>query len=344
MDEYFPKMKFTLVYNDTTIPIIVHRNKLINYLLNQAYTLFNIKGSFVLFYKNKDLTPYYEKEIGSYFKTLRHVHILIKDKHISHKISKSLPSINRYAEVLTQSKRALSKCSQCKVYKINFYCRDCGVFLCKNCRMNKETKHYSHRTVTLYPENLNKSAILYREVVNGDLYEALNAKNQMNNIKENDIDIEQLTDSLQNKLDILFQTLEKYQKSSIDIDKYSYSKDNITKEINDTVQVVKHLYHNEHNILTSFEIINQMESKISNYTSINSKLSQWDKINSTIEESLKKVERKIYSVLSTALNEQIENVDYKALEEYINYYYQNNNNINTIRKTQKKSSLYSIDK
>ena len=80
-----------------------------------------------------------------------------------------------------------------------------------------------------------------------------------------------------------------------------------------------------------------MESKISNYTSINRKLTQWDKTNSTIEESLKKVERKIYSVLSTALNEQIENVDYKLLEEYINYYYQNNNiSLNSIRKTQKK--------
>lgn len=336
MDEFFPKMKFTLVYNDITIPIIVNRNKLINYLLNQAYTLFNIKGSFTLFYKNKDLSPYYEKEIGSYFQTLRHVHILIKDKHNSRNC-KSLPSISRYAEVLTQSKRALSKCSQCKVYKINFYCRDCGVFLCKNCRMKKEAKHYSHRTVTLYPEDLNKSAILYREVVNGDLYEALNARNQMKTIKEDDVDIDQLTDSLQSKLDVLFQTLEAYQKSSIDIDKYSFSKDNITKEINDTIQVVKHLYCNEHNLLSSFETINQMESKISNYTSINRKLTQWDKTNSTIEESLKKVERKIYSVLSTALNEQIENVDYKLLEEYINYYYQNNNiSLNSIRKTQKK--------
>ena len=58
MEEYFPKMKFTLIYNDTGIQISAERNKIISHIKNQAYNLFNIKGKFTLFYKNRDLTPY----------------------------------------------------------------------------------------------------------------------------------------------------------------------------------------------------------------------------------------------------------------------------------------------
>ena len=347
MEEYFPKMKFTLIYNDTGIQISAERNKIISHIKNQAYNLFNIKGKFTLFYKNRDLTPYYEKEIGSFFKNLRHVHILIKDRTTTLQLSRSLPHIkinNQQAEYLTQSKRALAKCTNCKNVKINYFCRDCGVFLCKYCRMNKNGIHYSHRTVTLYPEDLNKSAILYKEVVNGDLYEALNSRTQMETIQKSDIDIGKLTSQLKSKLYNLFTEIKKYQSKTIDIADYDNNKEKYIKEIDDAIADINEKSDTkEESLIAAFDKLNKKDKNLELYSSLTSKLEQWETINNNIEESLKSLERKIYNTLSVALNEKIEDADYRALQDYINYYYQSgsiNTNLSNIKKVQKKSSLY----
>lgn len=347
MEEYFSKMKITLIYNDTSIEIAAERNKIISYIKSQAYILFNIKGKFTLFYKNRDLTPYYEKEIGSYFKNLRHAHILIKDKTSSLQLSKSLPHLkvyNQQAEYLTQSKRALTKCINCNNVKINYFCRDCGVFLCKYCRMIKNGKHYSHRTVTLYPEDLNKSANLYKEVVNGDLYEAINSRSQMEAIQKSDLDIEKLASQLKSKLFTLFAEIEKIQRKAIDISNYENNKDKYIKEINDAIADINEKSDiKEESLIDAFDKLNQKDKSLELYSSLPSKLEQWETINNNVEDSLKSLERTIYNALSETLNEKIDDSDYRALQDYINYYYQSgsiNTSLSNINIVQKKSSLY----
>ena len=348
------KMKFTLVYNDSTILISIPRNKTISALRAESYNIFHPKGKFSLIYKNRDLTPYSDTFIGKYFSSLKHVHILIRDKiHGSLSKSSSLPSLIN-AEHLTQSKRALTKCSICANAQIGFFCRECCVFLCKHCRSIKTNKHYCHRTVTLYPEDLNKSAMLYKEIIKGELIEAMNAKAQReeesaNNKDMNDNDnnniklkVNQFKRQLEMKLNELFELMTSIQKKMpINLDEVSKSKTTVMTKINNYKTEIEEYGKNDDitsadKLIKMFEELNHKETKLNEITSIIPKMQKWERINMLLSRTCKRIKRIMFNVINTSLDNNnsdnnthsnindngIDNSDYhQTIEQYINYYY-----------------------
>ena len=357
------KMKFTLVYNDSTILISIPRNKSISVLRAEAYNIFHPKGKFTLIYKNRDLTPYSDTFIGKYFTTLKHVNILIRDKvHGSLSKSSSLPSLMN-AEYLTQSKRALTKCSICANAQIGFFCRECCVFLCKYCRSVKTNKHYCHRTVTLYPEDLNKSAMLYKEIIKGELIEAMNAKvqrdeesasmkdvndsnnssNSSNNVK---VKVNQFKSQLEMKLNELFELMLSIQKKMpVNLDDVSKSKSNVITKINNYNKEIDDYGKNEDittadKLIKMFDELNHKETKLNEITSIIPKMQKWERINTLLTRTCKRIKRIMFTIINSSLDNNpnnnntsiindnvIDNSDYhQTIEQYINYYYSKQHN------------------
>jgi hypothetical protein len=347
------KMKFTLVYNDSTILISIPRNKTISALRAEAYNIFHPKGKFTLIYKNRDLTPYSDTFIGKYFTTLKHVNILIRDKvHGSLSKSSSLPSLMN-AEYLTQSKRALTKCSICANAQIGFFCRECCVFLCKYCRSVKTNKHYCHRTVTLYPEDLNKSAMLYKEIIKGELIEAKNAKVQrdeenasMKNVNDSNsssnnnvkVKVNQFKSQLEMKLNELFELMLSIQKKMpVNLDDVSKSKSNVITKINNYNKEIDDYGKNEDitnadKLIKMFDELNHKEMKINEITSIIPKMQKWERINTLLSRTCKRIKRIMFTIINSSLDNNnnnsiindngIDNSDYhQTIEQYINYYY-----------------------
>ena len=191
------KVNVNLVFYGDNVTISIQRDKTLELLQRSAYDYFKPHGKIKLYYKNKELTPYLNYTIAKYFQKLKKIDILVKDTAkmdsylenqiiLESKLSINEITNNKNNTVLDdntssknnnstnlnsmpQNKRALSFCWGCQKFPINMFCRDCCCFICKYCRMNLDNSHYSHRTITLYPENLAKSANLYKNVLIEDL-------------------------------------------------------------------------------------------------------------------------------------------------------------------------------
>lgn len=326
MEDLFPNMLFNLVYKDRMLSITVPRTKLISYVKTKAYNLFGpMRHRIVLMYKNKALTPYEEKAILSFFKSMRQANILIVDsatvknmisKTLDQSMNKSgsaadnLPSINRsnspFKDTSTstpQIKRYQTKCSECGKEKINFYCRDCAVFLCKYCRMNKGGNHYSHRTVTLYPEDLNKSAVLYKEVVNGMLHDAMNTQYKLRGTKQKKLNIQEMKENLLKKFDSLMIMTEAMKEDYPKLENVNPNQKAFNKEIEDAIEKIKK---NEKGqmAMERFDEINAKEKGVMSFLQIGNDILKYEKLNNKIEGIMKSLENKLNKVISNAENDK----------------------------------------
>ena len=205
------KVNVNLVFYGDNITISIQRDKPIDLIYRSAYEYFKLHGKVKLYYKNRELTPFLNYSIGKYFKKLKNIDILVKDSSkmdnmfdnqlllnsnfnfeqlnklnsSSNKAQSLINSSNNGSKsVLTQNQRAMTFCWDCKKFPINIFCRDCGAFICKYCRMDLENAHYSHRTITLYPENLAKSANLYKNVLIEDVNEVEKINMNRNKVNE----------------------------------------------------------------------------------------------------------------------------------------------------------------
>ena len=144
---------------------------------------------------------------------------------------------------IAQNKRALSFCWACQKFPINMFCRDCCAFICKYCRMNLDNSHYSHRTITLYPENLAKSANLYKNILIEDLNELQKInKNAVQIAKENsniDIDIERYKTHLFEKINRLLKKIKQIKSYQKEINYYITNKDKCKEKINKAIKDIK---------------------------------------------------------------------------------------------------------
>lgn len=339
MEEHFPSVKVTLVFNGNSVVTMVDRNKTISLLKSQAYVLFNIRTKFHLYYKTKVLTPYLDYLIKDYFKTQRQIHILVKPisstQSTRNTNSSSLPllNLNYSVEPLVQNQRGNSKCSVCYVNKINFFCRDCGVFLCQKCRMVKKGNHYSHRTVTLYPENLNRSAMFYKEIVNSELFEAKTSNSQMmennNSILNNEIDIEQLKAKLMTKFQTLFQLAQKFKEkinSKFDVTDYAQNKEQYLTSVSNALKAFSDFKLNEGGLglFDSTSKVHELENEHHNEIDIQKKIEMFIRYNNQIESAFKKIFKSFFTALSDGLNQKECNIEHQAIKDYIDNYYKEN--------------------
>ena len=375
------KVNINLVFYGDNVTISIQRDKTIDLIHRTAYDYFKPHGKIKLYYKNKELTPYLNYTIAKYFQKLKKIDILVKDtarmdSNLDNQyILNSKLSINELTNnnnnnilddnistkngnnqnknILPQNKRANTFCWDCKKFPINMFCRDCCAFICKYCRMDIDNPHYSHRTITLYPENLAKSANLYKNVLIEDLNEVQKVnKNAKKIAKENseiNIDIDAYKKHLFEKVNRLLNKIKQIKSYQKEINYYITNKDKCKEKINKAIQEIKSIS-NEYNnkklnevndddgnnnnnigdIKDYFTRMNTIEKNTEKICHVGKTIEEWEDINSKLEIALKTVENKIYSIINEAMND----TSYKP----------NNNTNNTGNNSNNFSHIYENNK
>ena len=380
------KVNVNLVFYGDNITINIQRDKPIDLIYRSAYDYFKPHGKIKLYYKNRELTPFLNYTIGKYFKKLKNIDILVKDtskmdnmfdnqlllnsnfnfdnlnklnsnnQNQSNKANIISPKNNSKSN-LPQNQRAMTFCWDCKKFPINIFCRDCGAFICKYCRMDLENAHYSHRTITLYPENLAKSANLYKNVLIEDLNEVEKINMNRNKIneekKEININIEEKKNHLAIKINRLINKINQIKSYQKEINYYIKNKDKckqkINKAITDINQIadeytnqnqndmnneINELNKNQNNMKNNvkdlkeiFGKMNQIEKSTEKICKIGKTIKEWEEINKKLENALKTVENRIYTIIEeTASGEEL---NYETSNE------KNNIDINNEKKEEK---------
>ena len=369
------KVNVNLVFYGDNITISIQRDKPIDLIYRSAYEYFKLHGKVKLYYKNRELTPFLNYTIGKYFKKLKNIDILVKDSSrmdnmfdnqlllnsnfnfeqlnklnsSSNKIQSNKSLINSpnnsSKSVLTQNQRAMTFCWDCKKFPINIFCRDCGAFICKYCRMDLENAHYSHRTITLYPENLAKSANLYKNVLIEDVNEVekinMNRNKANEEKKEINVNIEEKKNHLAIKINRLINKINQIKSYQKEINYYIKNKDKckqkIINAINDLNQItdeytnkndnnpgineinnnknvnnnniIKNQINAKNNIKDLKEVfgkMNQIEKNTAKICKIGKTIKEWEEINKKLEEALKTVEKRICMIIEeTASGEEL---------------------------------------
>ena len=375
------KVNINLVFYGDNVTISIQRDKTIDLIHRTAYDYFKPHGKIKLYYKNKELTPYLNYTIAKYFQKLKKIDILVKDtarmdSNLDNQyILNSKLSINELTNnnnnnilddnistkngnnqnknILPQNKRANTFCWDCKKFPINMFCRDCCAFICKYCRMDIDNPHYSHRTITLYPENLAKSANLYKNVLIEDLNEVQKVnKNAKKIAKENseiNIDIDAYKKHLFEKVNRLLNKIKQIKSYQKEINYYITNKDKCKEKINKAIQEIKSIS-NEYNnkklnevndddgnnnnnigdLKDYFTRMNTIEKNTEKICHVGKTIEEWEDINSKLEIALKTVENKIYSIINEAMND----TSYKP----------NNNTNNTGNNSNNFSHIYENNK
>ena len=357
------KVNVNLVFYGDNITISIQRDKPIDLIYRSAYEYFKLHGKVKLYYKNRELTPFLNYTIGKYFKKLKNIDILVKDSSrmdnmfdnqlllnsnfnfeqlnklnsSNNKIQSNKSLINSpnnsSKSVLTQNQRAMTFCWDCKKFPINIFCRDCGAFICKYCRMDLENAHYSHRTITLYPENLAKSANLYKNVLIEDVNEVekinMNRNKANEEKKEINVNIEEKKNHLAIKINRLINKINQIKSYQKEINYYIKNKDKckqkIINAINDLNQITdeytnkndnntgineinnnKNANNNIKDLKEVFGKMNQIEKNTAKICKIGKTIKEWEEINKKLEEALKSVEKRICMIIEeTASGEEL---------------------------------------
>ena len=379
------KVNINMVFYGDNITISMQRDKPIDLIYRSAYDYFKPHGKIKLYYKNRELTPFLNYTIGKYFKKLKNIDILVKDtskmdnmfdnqlllnsnfnfdnlnklnsnnQNQSNKQNITSPKKNSKSN-LPQNQRAMTFCWDCKKFPINIFCRDCGAFICKYCRMDLENAHYSHRTITLYPENLAKSANLYKNVLIEDLNEVEKINMNRNKIneekKEININIEEKKNHLAIKINRLINKINQIKSYQKEINYYIKNKDKCKQKINKAItdinqitdeytnkneigpeinELNKNQKNNVKDLKEVFGKMNQIEKSTEKICKIGKTIKEWEEINKKLENALKTVENRIYTIIEeTASGEEL---NYETSNE------KNNIEINSEKKEQKQDMI-----
>ena len=239
------KIKFTLVYNGLEVDLTVNKEFNLSFIYSEAYNFFKLKRRFKLQYKNKDLTPFLDYQIGVFFKNLSNVHLLVKESDIyirNNKLNKS-NSQNNIRSLKNKIFPNLNNrmiCFECKNNLVNYFCRNCGVFICNECKLKKDNKHNIHRTVILYHEDLKKSAMLYKNLVYVDLEDSKNShKNSLLNVNNCDANIENLHYKLIQKFHVLISKIASIKKKILNVDLFIQEKNSNIIDINNRFKEIQ---------------------------------------------------------------------------------------------------------
>ena len=381
------KVNVNLVFYGDNITISIQRDKPIDLIYRSAYDYFKPHGKVKLYYKNRELTPFLNYTIGQFFKKLKKIDILVKDSsrmdnmfdnqlllnsnfnfdNLNKLNSNNTLQINRTLSSksksnLPKNQRAMTFCWDCKKFPINIFCRDCGAFICKYCRMHFENAHYSHRTITLYPENLAKSANLYKNVLIEDLNEVEKINMNRNKINKEkmqiNINIEEKKNHLAMKINRLINKINQIKSYQKEINYYIKNKDKCKQKVNQAIKEVNNISNEyvvqqnettneENNILNNnitssknnvkdlkeiFTKMNTIEKNTAKICKIGKTIKEWEEINRKLENALKTVENRIYMIIEEAADGEELNYD-KSNEKA------ETNNINNIMEESEKNDV-----
>ena len=332
MENYFNKIKFTLIYNNKNSTIFFPRNKLINNLYFEVGKIFNIKKRYRLFYKNKDLTPFLDLTFEKFFNNISHVNILIKESFINKnkKISFFIPFNIKYFNENNLKKNNNNNeyynylCENCQNEKINYFCRDCCYFICNKCRNNKFSKHFCHKVINLYLENLLKSCELYKQIVSNDLIEVKNSKRENKKIEIFDVDLNQ--NNLNKKISFLLNKVKTIKSNLINLNEIEKNKEKNLKIIKENINILENLEEKNKNMIDEFDEFNKIDNNLKDIKLLPEQLNKYELINEMLENLLNKIQKEIFKILFKVFDEKNNINEYKTIVSSIDNYFKKKNN------------------
>ena len=333
MENYNNKIKFTLIYNNKNSTIFFPRNKLINNLYFEVGKIFNIKKRYRLFYKNKDLTPFLDLTFEKFFNNISHVNILIKESFINKnkKISFFIPFNTKYFNENNLKNNNNNEyyysnylCENCQNEKINYFCRDCCYFICNKCRNNKFSKHFCHKVINLYLENLLKSCELYKQIVSNDLIEVKNSKRENKKIEIFDVDLNQ--NNLNKKISFLLNKVKTIKSNLINLNEIEKNKEKNLKIIKENINILENLEEKNKNMIDEFDEFNKIDNNLKDIKLLPEQLNKYELINEMLENLLNKIQKEIFKILLKVFEEKNNINEYKTIVSSIDNYFKKKNN------------------
>ena len=223
-DDKCSKLEILLTYNGRNETVSIDNKENLSSIKDKVYNIFYpIQGKFQLIYKNKDISPFEDIPLYKYFKNLMKVSIIINpisstNKNIMSKnVSNSFNSSFQDVTVIDKNEMSLGNvnqsqisnaqniliekdrmiCNECQNKLINSFCRNCSLFLCKNCSEKYSSPHRVHSMVPINVSQIEKSAKSYKEIVSKECFnsgkkleEYNNSINNSNNENENEVNEE----------------------------------------------------------------------------------------------------------------------------------------------------------
>ena len=258
------KIKITIQYYNKSITLDLPSNRLIRTIREKAVSYFYpINQPFYMFYKNQDLTYVENKTIGDVFG----VKNMVKVKLISFDDKENFPK-----DIF--SNQPNKNCHECNEKKfLNYYCRDCNIFLCKDCRIQKRNRHYQHRIIQLFQENeIKKNIELYRQVLQNDLNILKNKVKKLQNLENNEVNSALWKKNLTEKIEKICQLIENKKEEIIKIENPIQD----SKEVNEKIRNFKDSLFKEreessisedviNDPLIEFSQVNKFDNDLNNY-------------------------------------------------------------------------------
>ncbi len=258
------KIKITIQYYNKSITLDLPPNRLIRTIREKAVSYFYpINQPFYMFYQNQDLTYVENKTIGDVFG----VKNMVKVKLISFDDKENFPK-----DIF--SNQPNKNCHECNEKKfLNYYCRDCNIFLCKDCRIQKRNRHYQHRIIQLFQENeIKKNIELYRQVLQNDLNILKNKVKKLQNLENNEVNSALWKKNLTEKIEKICQLIENKKEEIIKIENPIQD----SKEVNEKIRNFKDSLFKEreessisedviNDPLIEFSQVNKFDNDLNNY-------------------------------------------------------------------------------
>ena len=184
------KLEVALNYNGRTETIFIDNKENISSIRDMVYNIFYpIQGKFQLIYKLKDISPFEDIPLYKYFKNLMKISITINllntqillDRNDYNKFNNSIQDVTaidkneasfspaNQSQISNPQNPLIEKdrliCNECHNKLISNFCRNCNLFLCKNCSEKYSSLHHDHPLVSINVSQIEKSAKNYKELV-----------------------------------------------------------------------------------------------------------------------------------------------------------------------------------
>ena len=258
------KIKVTIQYYKKTITLDLPQNRPLRTLREKAVSYFYpINQPFYMFYQNQDLTHIENKSLGEVFGIKNIVTVKLVSVNDKDNFPKDIYSNkpNKY-------------CPECNELKfLNYYCRDCNSFICKECRIIPKNRHYTHRIIQLFKEDeIKKNIELYRQVLQNDLNNLKIQVKKLQNLENNEVNSALWKKNLTEKIEKICQLIENKKEEIIKIENPIQD----SKEVNEKIRNFKDSLFKEreessisedviNDPLIEFSQVNKFDNDLNNY-------------------------------------------------------------------------------
>ena len=189
------KLEVVLTLNGKTDTIFIDNKENISAIRDMVYNIYYpIQGKFQLIYKLKDISPFEDIPLYRYFKNLMKIAITVNPISTQNLLSRNeLSTFNNSLQDVTEidkneasfgaaNQSQISNgqnplvekdrliCNECHNKIIHNFCRNCNLFLCKNCSEKYSSPHHEHLCVNVNVANIEKSAKHYKDIVSKDCF------------------------------------------------------------------------------------------------------------------------------------------------------------------------------